>query len=1094
MLYAIVCSLLVFSSAELYAQTAEGKGTISGRVSNQATGRFLSGAVVSVEGSKVEAITEPDGSFRLTNLPAGPVTLSASFADLEKTIKTANVVAGETVLIDFDLTSGAYTEVLTLDSYVVSGVREGSARATQEQRMSTSQKSVYTSDSFGNVVDSNVGEIMKNLPGVTIDYDGGGEDAARMMIRGMDPNFALVTIDGNEIASIRGGESRSFNLATQSLANIDSIELKIAPLPSDSANAMSGVVNLVSKSALQQKGRRISLAGNLSLNTSELDFDKTPGGARTPERKIMPGFTFSYSDALGDKRPLGIAFNASFNRSYRFNNSYTLPAGYDYDAQTIQANQQIVTPTTPGRVDQLRFAETGKSEQQRMISLNLDWQAFPNTVIYLYSTWNDVVGLGTYSRSMTIDAGPQTSQSNISTIIAPADSAINVGYSVGAADNSNVSFSAGARHTFGGLKINYGANFSRADTTPNPNKNFGINYSTNQIGVRVDDLTGNGTGRLTQLYKPIIGDTVIVSPDDPRSYLNLKNYSTNDGTALRLSRNVSSGKDERRGANLDVTLPSIDAFGVPLEFQMGAKRAEQERFTNNYSLTRRLTGGGSTYSNAAPQVSQFADPYFRNTWKFDIPIANWVNPYSVLDYYYSNPEKFYYAEYNLADQQNLDIHRQLMARKYTKEAITAGYGMVTARLLPSLTMIAGLRYEYTDVTGEGPVFERYENSTNPFRQGEKYDSVSNYIQKRDQTGLDANGNPIYGPWYDDPRMIVNPYGPQGANYLATDKDKLLKLYTRLKGSKSYDNWFPNVQLKWTPIKDMNVRLARTEAIGRADFANILPNENWIKSARLIRRSNTEVKPEASRKYDLAIEYYFKNNGMLTLSLFRQDWTNVVRTKTTYVTNVWDPVAAGVNLDSEFYVSDSEHEEGIWTVQTPQNGGKGINQGGEIAYRQRLGVIAYWLRDFEVFASFSYADPKTWETRRLAATPSASDPQYVWDEYLKSPTVEDEIPMQDIQKRSASLQFAYLGNRFSGRIRGYWVDKFVRDIGSYREFNYQDAYIRCDLNLNYKLNSRWTASFDWRNITNDGDSRHIFDRTGGYYTSGMVVNLSLRANF
>jgi hypothetical protein len=116
-------------------------------------------------------------------------------------------------------------------------------------------------------------------------------------------------------------------------------------------------------------------------------------------------------------------------------------------------------------------------------------------------------------------------------------------------------------------------------------------------------------------------------------------------------------------------------------------------------------------------------------------------------------------------------------------------------------------------------------------------------------------------------------------------------------------------------------------------------------------------------------------------------------------------------------------------------------------------------------------------------------------YRNSPTVRQEIAMANIQKSSASVQLAYTGSRFSGRIRGYWVDRFARDIRTeIVEINYQEAYIRGDININYKLSPRWTASFDWRNFTNDGDVRKIFDRTGGYYTSGMVINLSVKGDF
>jgi hypothetical protein len=44
-----------------------------------------------------------------------------------------------------------------------------------------------------------------------------------------------------------------------------------------------------------------------------------------------------------------------------------------------------------------------------------------------------------------------------------------------------------------------------------------------------------------------------------------------------------------------------------------------------------------------------------------------------------------------------------------------------------------------------------------------------------------------------------------------------------------------------------------------------------------------------------------------------------------------------------------------------------------------------------------------------------------------------------------------------------------------------------------LSPLWSTYFDWRNITNQPDERSIFGRTGGYYTSGMAINLGVRAN-
>jgi hypothetical protein len=46
--------------------------------------------------------------------------------------------------------------------------------AINEQRFATNIKSVMSTDSFGEIAEGNVGDFAKFLPGVTIDYGGGG--------------------------------------------------------------------------------------------------------------------------------------------------------------------------------------------------------------------------------------------------------------------------------------------------------------------------------------------------------------------------------------------------------------------------------------------------------------------------------------------------------------------------------------------------------------------------------------------------------------------------------------------------------------------------------------------------------------------------------------------------------------------------------------------------------------------------------------------------------------------------------------------------------------------------------------------------------
>ena len=55
-------------------------GAIAGRVQNVATGQFLNNARVAVKDSNLVAFTDQTGSYRLSEVPSGPVVLEVFFA------------------------------------------------------------------------------------------------------------------------------------------------------------------------------------------------------------------------------------------------------------------------------------------------------------------------------------------------------------------------------------------------------------------------------------------------------------------------------------------------------------------------------------------------------------------------------------------------------------------------------------------------------------------------------------------------------------------------------------------------------------------------------------------------------------------------------------------------------------------------------------------------------------------------------------------------------------------------------------------------------------------------------------------------------
>lgn len=95
---------------------------------------------------------------------------------------------------------------------------------------------------------SSVAEILQQVPGLYVDQPASRGGVTSVYIRGGDPNFTLVLIDGvkvNDPTNSRGG---SFDFSTLSPDNIERIEIVRDPMSSlYGSDALSGVINIITK-------------------------------------------------------------------------------------------------------------------------------------------------------------------------------------------------------------------------------------------------------------------------------------------------------------------------------------------------------------------------------------------------------------------------------------------------------------------------------------------------------------------------------------------------------------------------------------------------------------------------------------------------------------------------------------------------------------------------------------------------------------------------------------------------------------------------------------------------------------------------------
>lgn len=249
----LFCSILHVS----FAKTPEAllPGSLTGRVVDE-MGYVLPGATVQVEGTDFGAVSDINGFFRVTGLENGTYKVKVSFIGFNSEEQTVTITDNRTVPLD----NIVLKEGILMDEVVVTAYNP-QYRAMSRQRDNINITNVISADQVSRFPDSNIGDALKRIPGINVQYDQG--EARFGHIRGTSPDLSSVTIDGTRVPSAEA-DVRSVQLDLIPADMIQTIEVNKVIMPEMDADAIGGTVNLVTKS--QPVGQRITAMAGSGYN------------------------------------------------------------------------------------------------------------------------------------------------------------------------------------------------------------------------------------------------------------------------------------------------------------------------------------------------------------------------------------------------------------------------------------------------------------------------------------------------------------------------------------------------------------------------------------------------------------------------------------------------------------------------------------------------------------------------------------------------------------------------------------------------------------------------------------------------------------
>ena len=280
-----------------------------------------------------------------------------------------------------------------------------------------------------------------------------------------------------------------------------------------------------------------------------------------------------------------------------------------------------------------------------------------------------------------------------------------------------------------------------------------------------------------------------------------------------------------------------------------------------------------------------------------------------------------------------------------------------------------------------------------------------------------------------------------------------------KANIDFDSFYPSLSFKYTPKREIVIRGGFSQTIGIPDYGEMLPTftaaGTTTSTDGIISIPAGNLKPYSINNYDLNFDYYLKNSGVITLSVFRKDINDYIIGRAMSSTEIAAALTEYGLSAADFGISPQG--------TTRENGPKTRIQGLEVSVAQNLTFLPKPFDGLNVQANFTLTDI------------SATDPD--------ANRANDAKLAQGrgVSPRTANFIIGYKYHNFSTTITTNWVS--ASEFGGFvntgftagtlnanaaldtRLVLFRDEKTTTDIKVEYAFSKRFSAYFLVRNVLN-----------------------------
>ncbi|PXA91290.1 TonB-dependent receptor [Caulobacter sp. D4A] len=305
--------------------------------------------------------------------------------------------------------------------------------------------------------------------------------------------------------------------------------------------------------------------------------------------------------------------------------------------------------------------------------------------------------------------------------------------------------------------------------------------------------------------------------------------------------------------------------------------------------------------------------------------------------------------------------------------------------------------------------------------------------------------------------------------------------------REYDDTLPALNLVVEPAENFLIRFGAAKVMSRPDLGSLTPGSTVSVSgtARSVTAGNPNLDPFRAKTYDIAFEWYFQSQALLSLALFQKDIGSLVQTVTTSTTFTGNPFGIPDSVAiAACGTTTGCSPSAQWNFSTPVNTDGGKVKGFEINYQQPFKFLPGPLANTGVLLNYTYVKSDVKYVNSTGAVVATGD-------------------LTGLSRNGYNATLYYEDAKFSGRVSASYRDKYLtRVLGQENTtaapvlYDGTNETFNVDASLQYTLNDQFKITLEGVNLTDEYQDQFSGEQNMPvvYHHTGREILLGVRYKF